>query len=871
MDGGETPTAWLMFSDKARAESSFQRIGRLVNRDLSGALTSMFGRWPNGEQGLARLERVFAALSSPGGFAAILLESPELAGIVAEVLCSSTHLADVLVQNPELAFLLVDPDALSSPVTREDVRSEGCRMLAHSNGYSHRLDRIRFVKQRYLLLLAAQDICGLRPQPEIWTGLSDLAFAIIELVRDVVWRHVSGEDTSCPLGIVVVGKLGGLELNYSSDIDLIFTVADETTEKEEAQLKKVCETLRSALADRMGRGDLYRIDLRLRPFGSQGPLLSRISALESYYDRYAEPWEHLAHIRSVALGPEPLCLRWEAIRERFAFFGPRNEVAISNLLKMRGRAEDEAEATDLKRGPGGIRDVELCVQIAQMLHAESHPALRGRPTLEMLDEIGHLKIFEPESIRILREGYILLRKVEHRCQIESNRQTYSLPDSLPLRETIAASLGYRSLNALERELAMQRSRIRMVTEELLGEWWQRDSANGQSWLATLPEGETFIRAVRENASSAERIARISSHAPVLIPHLKQSITLVEQIISGEVTEPDEAGERFRIVHHHYQRDEMRRATVNGWLRGILRWLYGEGPELGEVLAEATDEALAVFASRWEGCSVLGLGSYAALEMSPGSDADILVVCESAEARAIAERAVQSSAVELGKLRSLGAPLEIDFRLRPEGRAGRLVSTPESLSRYAAERMEPWERFALGRARTVYGSNLALDLAHEIAYAKPIGPAELNALVGMKSRIERERVKPGQYERHVKLGRGGLDDISWLLQLWLLRRPDLCQDRPVKTAARLKCLFRAGILDAVEHDTLLDSHRFLIKLRNRLYLLGVGDDLIPENPDKLAFLARGFGAEDANGMLKLYQRHTGRVRGIFEQGMEALAE
>lgn len=861
----------LMFSDKPRAEASFQRINRLVNRDLSGPLTSMFGRWPNGEQGLARLERVFGALSSPGGFAAILQESPELAGIVAQVLCSSTHIADVLVQNPEFAFLLVDPDALSGTITREDVLAEGRRMLAHANGYSHRLDRIRFVKQKFLLLLAAQDICGLRAQPEVWRGLSELALAIIELVRDVVWQHVVDEPLECSLAIIVVGKLGGMELNYSSDIDLIFAMPDELEEEQETQLKKVCETLRAALANRMGRGDLYRIDLRLRPFGTQGPIVTRFQALESYYDRYAEPWEHLALIRSLAIGPPALVERWEKIREKFAFFGPRNELAISNLLKMRRRSEEEADPSDLKRGAGGIRDVELCVQIAQMLHAENHPELRGRSTLSMLDAIRDAGIFDAESAQILREGCILLRKVEHRCQIESNRQIYSLPEALPLRETIAASLGYRSLNALERELAMHRSRIRAVTEKLLGEWWPDDSNGSDSWLAALPDGETFVRAVRENESSADRIAKISKYAPVLIPHLKESVSVVEQVLSGEICEPAESGERFQIVRNHYQRDEMRRAAQNGWLRGILRWLYGEGPELGEVLAENTDHALAVFASRWEGCCVLGLGSYAAQEMSPGSDADILVICESPETRSIAERAVQSSAVELSKLKSLGAPLEFDFRLRPEGRAGRLVSTAESLLRYANERMEPWERFALGRARTVFGSDEALKLAYEIAYAKPIGPAELNALLGMKSRIERERVKPMQYERHIKLGRGGLDDIAWLLQLWMLKRPEICPDRPARTSARLRCLFNAGILDAVEHDTLLDSHRFLLRLRNHLTLLGVGDDLLPENPDKLAILASLFDAGDANGMLKLYQSHTNRVRGIFEQGTEALAE
>jgi len=860
-----------MFEDAVKAEASIARIGRLCRRDLSNVLRSMFGDWPRGEDGLSRLERLVAVLSSPGILADQLEEFPELAGLLASVLCSSHHLGDVLIQNPELVFQFFDPAILSSNVTREGVQSEGARLLEHATSYSHRLDRLRFLKQKYLLLLATQDIGGLQAQPKIWHGVSETALAIIELTRAAVWQHISRDSkTVNPVHIAVFGKIGGWELNYSSDIDLVFITDDDLTDSDDLLAKKFCESFRSAISDRMGRGDLYRIDLRLRPYGKQGPLISRLKAVESYYQNYAEPWEHMALIRSFVVPVGELSDRWEKLRDQIVFRQSRSEIAIDNILKMRRRAEEDADENDIKRGRGGIRDIEFSVQIAQLFHGGDSAEMRGRSTLKMIDACEKVGALNEIQAAIFRDCYPFLRKVEHRCQIEGNRQTHSLPESVELREVIAYSLGYSTSGALESELAFRRDQVRGVFDELFGA-----AAAGKTsphvWLNELPGGESFYKLALANESSAERLDKITSRAPALLPLLKQSVGLVEQLLSGEIQEEIDPCERFALLKTHYDRQEMYRAVRNGWLRANLQWAFSPSNDLGLQLTHHMDCAVGALAHRWgEGVSVLGLGSYAGREMSPGSDADILVLVADDANRAAVERSVQSASIEISKLRGLGAPFEVDFRLRPEGKNGRMVATPASLVKYAADRMEPWEKFALGRVRTVFGDEAQNSLLHEIVYGSPITDMELESLLNMKGRMERERVKPTQRDRHIKMGLGGLDDISWLLQLWLLRRPEMGDGQiPISTSLRLRRLFEGGILDAVEHDALLEGHRFLLVARNWLFLLGVGDDVLPENPDKLLSLGNRFGLSDPNDMLALYHGHTHRVRGIFEQSLEEI--
>lgn len=867
-----------MFADEARAEELIGRICRQVNRPIRDVLWRMFEDWPNGDDGLARLDRIVGAMSGAGVFADLLEEMPEVAALFVNMVCTSRHMADILVQNPELVSLCFDLEVLGRSCDRDEVIQEGQRLIENARNYSHQLDRLRFLKQERTLVLAMQDIGGILPQSDVWRGVSELAVGLVSLAQKVAWRQFRGPGDfpeDCPLGIICMGKLGGLELNYSSDIDLIFVAEDDF---EEDSARKYFELFRSAVATRMGRGDLYRVDLRLRPFGSQGPLVSRKSAMERYYDQYAEPWEHLALIRSFVIGNGSEWTEWwDGVRDRFAFGGVRSEMALSNLLMMRKRAEAEAEESDLKRGAGGIRDIELSVQTAQLVAGNEDVDLRGRGTVDMLEVAIDRGLLPDEIGRRFAEHYPFLRMVEHRVQLMDNRQVYALPENDLEREVVAQSLGFLRASALEDELAARRREVRQgfnqIFEPLLG--IDRAGWNPElDWVLDMKSGSEYRLVVEENESSRERLILVSREAPAAIGQLQQSVSAMEQLLSGEIQEDVSATERFERLVERYDREEMARGLRNGWLRAVLRDILGVGDGIGAELSRHYDAAIRVFASRWGSGSVLGLGSYAASEMSPGSDADLLILVEDGEEAPAVERSVQAALLELGKLKGLGVPFSVDFRLRPEGRNGRLVVTYDGLRKYAATFMDVWERFAMGRCRAVVGDSKALGVVNDIVYGEEFSAEDFAALVHMKGRIERERVKPGMQDRHVKLGRGGIDDIQWLLQLGMFRDRERVMELaevPVGTESRLRFLRDVGFLDLVEYESLRDGWKHLVRVRERLYLMGIGGDLFPENPDKLAVLGREFGYDDPNEVLAMHLGHRQRIRGIFEAGLERVLQ
>ncbi len=329
---------------------------------------------PQPERGLLNFERWLSATSSPGMQLENALAAPEPLLQLLTLFGASQAVADVLNQNPELAQLVLEPD-IAPAFEVNQVLAEGRALLTSATSPTHALDRLRFLKQRWTLPIVVHDLFGPWVQETVWQALSELADALIELAMETVTAQV--ENQGLTLGVVAFGKLGGSELNYSSDVDLVYIAADGSVEKDERRLLRVAEAFGRALSDRTGRGSLYRVDLRLRPYGGTGPLTPTMAGIEAYYARYAEPWEIQALLRSrVVVGSEELKVRWEHLRQSTCFKAQLGEPALEEMFATRGRIEEYADAGGLKRGSGGIRDVEFLVQILQLVHGHDIPEVQ---------------------------------------------------------------------------------------------------------------------------------------------------------------------------------------------------------------------------------------------------------------------------------------------------------------------------------------------------------------------------------------------------------------------------------------------------------------------------------------------------------------
>ena len=468
------------------AEASAAELARLARRretpfspaappdlqQLAPRLVQEAAAAPDQDQALRHLADLFGQLSNPRAISELLLGSPRTARLLLSLFGSSDFLSRSLLRHPELIDQLVHRG--SAPLVRapEELRAELRGRL--TGDAEHDLTELRRFRLEELLRIGVHDVAGALDADLVPQQLSDVAEACVaaclELAiaevqrRDGVPRHPDGS----PAGLVVIGlgKLGGRELGYHSDLDLLFLYSGpgETDGVRRASnhehFARVAQRLISHLTLPLREGSLYRIDTRLRPSGSAGPLVVSFDALATYHAREARLWERQALLRARAVaGDEALFQR--ASREvlepsLFRKLDPKE--ASRELLAMRERMEreiaDESDARyNSKLGRGGLVDVEFAVQFLQLVHGSSHPSVRTSSTTAALAELRRLGLLAEPAAAPLARGYRFLRRVESRLRIVRDRAISHLPTSGRELVLLARRLGYSGPRAGEELLA----------------------------------------------------------------------------------------------------------------------------------------------------------------------------------------------------------------------------------------------------------------------------------------------------------------------------------------------------------------------------------------------------------------------------------
>ncbi len=882
------------FRDSDASERALDRLEAQTGLEVRQHLGPMFARTVQPDLALTNLERWLRVTSNPRLHLEQVMGLPKLGQLLIDILGASQPLADCLIQNPELASILLEPGEISRRPTRAIITAEGRRLLSNKTSYQHALDRLRYLRQRWMLPIVVNDLAATWPPEQVWLALSELADALIELAYDASWENHAQQrqlQGPCPVLVVGFGKLGGNELNYSSDVDLVYIAQDGLDEKADRESSRFVEAFGRALTDRMGRGSLYRVDLRLRPYGAAGAILPSFRAVEAYYDLYAEPWEIQALLRSRPIvGDAALKARWSAMVNRLCFKPKRSEAAVQQMLDMRGRIEELAQGDDLKRGGGGIRDVEFLTQALQILHGFDHPKVRVSSTCNALRALMDEGFLEVSTGKALLIGYTFLRQLEHRTQLIGDQQTHSVPGDPGVREVLARLMLLKSWTELAGALQSHRRTIQTLYQSTLHLQSESPDARtqvmkllgdsgsaGLHWLDGLPEREAFYEGLVTNADSLTRIRQVLEQAPTLVSVFRHSFPLTEQLISGEIEETVDVTDRISRVPTGASDPQLATAISTAYGHLVARWVLNPTWSLGQELARLYDAVLTELSTRMGGhFSVMALGSYGVRDLIPESDLDLLFLITDPESQAQAETQAQDLLRWVGELHRLGAPLEFDLRLRPDGGRGLLVRTLEGLKAYDLDGMEMWERFALGHARLITGNPEALAAVRHCAFGLPLTPDRLQDLVRMKRRIETERVSPAHVHRQIKLGAGGLSDIEWLVHLTEMRYPTATlAGSTADMVARIVNLGRAQLLNAFEVNALRNARNYLLRVRTRIALLGFTRDLIPENPDKLEKLASvvslspGLGPLTGNELLAIHEETTQHVRHLFIECLERL--
>ena len=974
----------LGFADPDRAAEQLQRLG-----DAADPVLAILGRTADPDLALSGLVRLVEATDGGGALLSALADDEGTAMRLLAVLGMSVALTDHLVRHPEQWRELTDPMLGSTRPAAYAVREGLLRAVGADPADAQPVatlpdagarDALRVEYRRVLLRLAARDLAHHQGVDDVAAELSDLAGGTLDAALAVARAQVGEEAATARLAVIAMGKCGGHELNYVSDVDVIF-VFEPAEGAEENAAAKVASQLASHLiricSDHTAEGTIWPVDAALRPEGKAGPLVRTLASHRGYYERWAKTWEFQALLKArpvagdLALGRE-----YVAIVEPMVWQVAEREGFVEDVQAMRRRVVDHIPAHEaerqLKLGSGGLRDVEFAVQLLQLVHGRADERVRASTTLSALAELTSGGYVGRPDGEALHEAYSFLRMLEHRIQLHQLRRTHVVPEDEESLRRLGRSLGffrepvaelgkvwqhhrrevrrlheklfYRPLLAAvakmpgsEARLTPQAAEARMAALgyvdpkgalrhlEALTSGVSRTAQIQRTllpvmleWFADAPDpdaglfgfrrisdslGDTpwYLSTLRDEGQVAERLARLlatSRYATDLLEREPQGVRmlggdltpLTAEALTGEMVatagRQEGAEDAVRAVRG-IRRRELFRIAVGDLLGETDVADVGAGlSRLTDATLEATLEVAGRAVRQQKGLdeapsrmAIVAMGRYGGFELSYGSDADVMFVYDPLAGTDGHEAATYAHAVanELRRLLSLpgGDPaLEVDAGLRPEGKQGPLVRTIESYDKYYAKWSKVWEAQALLRADAVVGDEdlrrRFTDMIDPLRYPESgISDDDVIEVRRIKARVDDERLPRGaDPNTHLKLGRGGLADIEWTVQLLQLRHagehPAL---RRPRTLDALAAAAEAGLLAQQDADWLAHGWRTVSRVRNAVTLVrGKPGDHLPRDTREKAAVASvmGYPPGASDELVNDYLRHTRRTRAVVDR-------
>ncbi|MBX3094384.1 MAG: bifunctional [glutamine synthetase] adenylyltransferase/[glutamine synthetase]-adenylyl-L-tyrosine phosphorylase [Cryobacterium sp.] len=955
-----TELARLGFTDTAVATE------RLAT--LPASLGTLFALAADPDQALRLIvrlrERASAAVDE-------LLAGQDAAAHLVRILGASAALGEFFERHPEQLAVLREP--LAALPTAAEL---GTRLAA-----SVSVDDVRVRYRRELVRIAAWDLASADPLEAVEpvaAALADLAGATLDAALTLArgsLRFPATEVADMRLAIIGMGKAGARELNYISDVDVIYVVdaVDETSVDRAVVIgAELAKAVSHIVNGNSVEPALWELDANLRPEGADGALVRTLASHVAYYERWAQSWEFQALLKARPLaGDLELGLRYVDAITPFVWSSAKRENFVDSVQRMRERVTEHIPAEErdvqLKLGLGGLRDVEFTIQLLQLVHGQTDESVRLRDTLGALGALAAGGYIGRDEAASFARDYRFLRLLEHRIQLANLVRSHLMPrDDERLRVLARASGQAGGSGELVELWQATRVRVRGLHERLFyrpllsavaslpGEDFQITSeqavarlagvgfvdpegalrhiaalTSGLSrratiqrnllpillqWLAegadpdhglltfrrlseTLGESHWYLRMLRDSSGTAHRLMRLLSGSRFigdlflntpeavawlsddeeLAPRSLESLLEEGAAIIGRHTDTiDDAAAALRGI----RRREILRLAIAGILQ--LRDVQQLGHALTDVTEALITSALAL--ARGTGVdgaddgiefAVIAMGRYGGRELGFGSDADVMYVYRAITAEpAAAQSRAEQIVLALRRLTDdIRIRFDLDEGLRPEGKNGAIVRSLESYRAYYERWSLTWEAQALLRARYAAGDEvLGRDfeaLADEVRYPAQIGDRELREVKRIKARVEAERLPQGaDPSRHLKLGRGSLSDIEWLVQLVQLAHASTVGElRTTSTLDALDAAAGAKLIPISDAALLRDTWQFVARARSALMLwTGKTTDVLPGDRAQLEGIARllGYPRGSAGAFEDSYLRQTRQTRRVFER-------
>ena len=889
-----------------------------------------------------------------------VLENTESSLRLALVLGASDGLADFIEKHPKALDIFIKPSQLPSSGD-----------LAELSGQDR--DQLRVSYRMQLLRIADFDLYHEDyrvPVQQVMAALADLAGGALEaalrlarLQVEAEGRFDSAEIAATKLAVIAMGKCGARELNYVSDVDVLYVVKGEGPNLI-AIGTRLASTLAQIIDEPSIEPGLWQVDPNLRPEGKSGALVRTLEAHKTYYEKWAQDWEFQALLkaRHVA-GDVELGAAYEEVISPMIWSRPNRAAIVENSRNMRKRVVELIPASEkdweIKLGRGGLRDVEFTVQLLQLVHGVADVTVRTKDTLSALDSLALAGLIGRGTQAKFREHYLNLRAIEHRVQLVKLRRTHLIPtqdrevrrlaralsskttsedllalwkqtrasvaslhDSVfyqPLLSAMASlsaddvvladqeiidrltALGFTDPLGARRHIAAltkgvsRRATIQRTLLPVLIRWMAEGTDPDRAMLAfrrlseTLGESHWFLRMVRDSTGAAERlmkalsssafVSRMLEHIPEASEWFGEESSLLPRSVSEIETEMQAIISRDKTLTSSAAavRTVRRRETLRIAISAVLG--VTNLTQIMNGLTGISDSYLRSMLSIAKlkvntdlDFGIVAMGRLGGSEIGFGSDADAMFVYRSTDT--IAQTTSEAVAKELQILvKDSLLEFELDLDLRPEGKSGPVVKSLDAYRGYYEKWADLWEFQALLRARIISGSDELQSeftaLIDTYRYEREFSAADLVEIKRIKARVESERLPMGaDPARHLKLGRGSLSDVEWLVQLVQMRsagqNPQL---RVLSTVKALDELGQLGLMSGSEQNRLMVAWTLSSRIRSAIVLaLDKRVEIVPEDIRQLESIARILEYPEGSGseLEEDYLAATRKARLVFEK-------
>jgi [glutamine synthetase] adenylyltransferase / [glutamine synthetase]-adenylyl-L-tyrosine phosphorylase len=442
------------FQDSERAVEHLASLGPAAD-----PLVALLARTADPDLALDALVRVHEAAADRDALLTELVEDEGTAMRLLSVLGMSEALGDHLVRRPEHWRELTDPTLGSTRPAAYAVRAALLTAVGADPRAAEPVatmppeeaaDALRVEYRRILLRLASRDLAHHVAVDDVAAELSDLAGGTLDAALAVARERIGPDARRCRLAVVAMGKCGGHELNYVSDVDVIFVAEPAEGEDEQAALRvatQLASTMMQVCSDHTAEGTIWEVDAALRPEGKAGPLVRTLASHRGYYERWAKTWEFQALLKARPVaGDLDLGSQYAATVGPMVWSAAEREGFVEDVQAMRRRVLEHIPAREaerqLKLGSGGLRDVEFAVQLMQLVHGRTDETVRPPTTLSALDCLIRGGYVGREDGQSLHDAYAFLRTFEHRIQLYQLRRTHVVPEDEPSLRRLGRSLGF---------------------------------------------------------------------------------------------------------------------------------------------------------------------------------------------------------------------------------------------------------------------------------------------------------------------------------------------------------------------------------------------------------------------------------------------